>query len=98
MAKKTQTTTYNLDKTLTVDGHTYNINAVKSDKAISADRAEKAGELEHYLKIVAYGDETSTDPSSTQEFTGAANCVVPIVPASGGTFIGPVNFDTHALQ
>lgn len=79
MSKTKQTTKTTepreLAKTLTVDGQSYNINA------------KKAEELE---KSITFTSKKYNGQEANIEYNGAEEVTIPIVPATGGIFDGPV--------
>ena len=74
--------TLELDKVLTVNDHSYNINAVYADKA---------GQVEHSLIV---NKQTGVAPEAKEPlfdaYNGSAQRTMNIVPAEGGAFTGPV--------
>ena len=78
-----------LEKTLTVNNTTYNINAVHSDvadTAASASTADLAKKVDKKLTINSY---TKSGKTSTS-YDGASAVSVDIVPAQGGAFQGTI--------
>lgn len=67
---------FELDKTLQVDGKTYNINAVQADKVVNSLNIYKSNLNKKATKLI--------------EFDGSTAKSIDLVPASGGSFAGRI--------
>jgi hypothetical protein len=88
MAKKKQAVVQprEMDKTIVIDNETYNINAVHSDKATTADFASSVEKVNYELVI----NEKGHDGDTVVSFDGSSKKSLDIVPASGGKFTGKI--------
>lgn len=101
MAKKEQTSKTNvldLVNTLVVENQTYNVNAVHSETSDYATDAghsatsDIAGCVEHSLNI---REQIKEDELIDSTFNGSEERTIHYVPATGGTFTGPVTIKNN---